>query len=120
MIRYFFFGIFLISGINLAGKQVPDRPVPPRLVNDFAGLLQPGQANALEQKLVAYDDSTSIQIAIVIEESLEGDDPFDYSLRLVEKWGVGQEQEDNGILIFAFLLHICAETFARFRGRARR
>ena len=38
---------------------------PPRLVNDLAHLLQPQEADALEQKLVAYNDSTSSQIAVV-------------------------------------------------------
>lgn len=87
----------------LQAKQTPPRPVPPRLVNDYARLLSPGEAEALEQKLVAYNDSTSTQIAIVIENSLEGDDVFDYSLRLAQSWGIGQDEGDNGVLIYVAL-----------------
>ncbi|MBD0279968.1 MAG: TPM domain-containing protein, partial [Flavisolibacter sp.] len=50
------------QGIN---RVIPQRPSPPRLVNDLAGVLTPEQVQALERKLVAYDDSTSTQIAIV-------------------------------------------------------
>ncbi len=52
------------------GQQIPDKPDPPRLVNDFAGMLNRDQADALEQKLVSFNDSTSTQIAIVIVPSL--------------------------------------------------
>ena len=47
-------------------KVIPRRPSPPRLVNDFTNSLTPEQTEALEQKLVQYDDSTSNQVAVVI------------------------------------------------------
>jgi len=80
-------------------QNIPERPVPPRLVNDFAGVLNEGEANSLEQKLVSFNDSTSTQIAIVIVPSLMGYDKADYAQRLGEKWGIGQKQLNNGILI---------------------
>ncbi|MBK6950052.1 MAG: TPM domain-containing protein [Haliscomenobacter sp.] len=82
-------------------KEVPPRPNT--LVNDYAGILDQGQKTALEQKLVAYADSTSTQIAIVLESSLDGDDVFEYSFRLAEAWGIGSKGNDNGILIYAAL-----------------
>ena len=82
-------------------KEIPPRPNT--LVNDYAGMLDQGQKAALEQKLVAYADSTSTQIAIVLESSLEGDDVFEYSFRLAEAWGIGAKGNDNGILIYAAL-----------------
>jgi uncharacterized protein len=54
---------------------------------------------ALERKLLAYNDSTSTQIAIVIEESTEGEDIVTYSQRMAETWGIGQKSKDNGVLI---------------------
>ncbi|HEY6063908.1 MAG TPA: TPM domain-containing protein, partial [Chitinophagaceae bacterium] len=47
-------------------KVIPNRPSPPKLVNDFTNTLTQYQIDALENKLVAYDDSTSNQIAVVI------------------------------------------------------
>ena len=84
-------------------KEPPPAPNPPPLVNDYVGVLSSSQIDALERKLVAYDDSSSTQIAIVIENSIEGDDIFEYSFRLAEKWGIGRQGKNNGVLIFIAL-----------------
>jgi uncharacterized protein len=80
-------------------KDFPPRPTPPKLVNDLADILSPQEEAALEQKLVAYSDSTSTQIAIVNITSIGGYDISDYAFRLGEQWGIGQKDNDNGILI---------------------
>ncbi len=79
---------------------IPNRPSPPKLVNDFTGkFLTPEQVQALEQKLVAYDDSTSNQVAIVVVENLEGYSADDYAIALGRKWGVGNKEFNNGVVI---------------------
>jgi len=80
-------------------KDIPARPNPPKLVNDFTNTLTPEQIQALEQKLVAYDDSTSSQIAVVFVNSLSGYDVSDYALQLGRKWGVGGKDHSNGIIL---------------------
>ncbi len=82
-------------------KIVPAAPNPPRLVNDFTGsFLSPDEVQALERKLVAYDDSTSNQIAIVVVDNLGGYSRDDYAMALGRKWGVGgQKQFSNGVVI---------------------
>jgi uncharacterized protein len=91
--------LFTFSVNNGFSQRIPDRPVPPHLVNDFASLLNANDANMLEQKLVAFNDSTSTQIAVVIVPSLEGYDKADYAQQLAEKWGIGQKGLNNGILV---------------------
>jgi len=92
--------ILCVFSTNLIfGQEFPERPVPPRLVNDFAGMLKPDEIRYLEQKLVAFNDSTSTQIAIVVVPTLNGYAPADYAQRLAENWGIGQKGKDNGILI---------------------
>ena len=86
---------------SLSAKQIPLKS--DRLVNDYVNLLTSSEQQRLENKLVAYDDSTSTQIAIVIESSLDGDEIFDYSYRLAEAWGIGRDGKDNGILIYIAL-----------------
>ena len=90
---------FTVSIDRVFSQDIPERPVPPRLVNDFAGMLKADEVSMLEQKLVAFSDSTSTQIAIVIVPSLGGYDKADYAQRLGEKWGVGQKGKNNGVLI---------------------
>ncbi|MCF8275854.1 MAG: TPM domain-containing protein [Flavobacteriales bacterium] len=70
-----------------------------RLVNDFTGTLSGAEISQLEQKLVAYDRESSVQIAIVIIKSLDGYEISDYAFELGEKWGVGRSGKDNGALI---------------------
>jgi uncharacterized protein len=91
--------IFLLSFSSYGLSQIPDRPVPPRLVNDFAGMLNGNEVRSLEQKLVAFNDSTSTQIAIVTVSSLEGYDKAQFAQELAEKWGIGQKGLNNGLLI---------------------
>lgn len=72
---------------------------PRRLVNDFAGLLSDSQRQALERKLVDFDRETSTQIAVVTVDDLGDYAPSDFAQRLHDKWGVGREGKNNGILV---------------------
>ena len=82
-------------------KVVPQRSTPARLVNDLANVLTPEQEQALEQKLVAYDDSTSTQIAVVTIASTQDYPIEDVGLEILRQWGVGNKEKDNGVVILA-------------------
>jgi len=91
--------ILLASFTQMFAQDIPDKPNPPRLVNDFAGLLSGQQVDYLERKLVAFNDTNSTQIAIVIVNDLKGYDVADYAQRVAQKWGIGQKKYDNGAII---------------------
>ncbi len=100
MKKYLIFSciILLLFGRSTA-QDIPAKPNPPRLVNDFAHQLNATEVAQLEQKLVAYNDSTSSQIVIVIVPTT-GEYPIgDYAFKLGRDWGVGQKGKDNGIVI---------------------
>lgn len=80
-------------------QDFPEKPQPPKLVNDFTKTLSENERNALEQKLVAYNDTTSTQIAVVIMSSTGTYEISEYAFQLAEKWGVGQRGKNNGALI---------------------
>lgn len=80
-------------------QDLPEPPVPPRLVNDFSGLLDASAREQLEAALAQFDRETSTQIAIVTINDLAGYDVSDFAFRLAEKWGIGQKDKRNGILI---------------------
>lgn len=94
--------IFLYTLLStvLFSKDIPSRPNPPRLVNDFAGILSADENASLETKLISYFDSTSTQIAIIIENSIEDDDLIDYCQRIGETWGIGEKGKNNGLIIY--------------------
>ena len=89
----------IVQAFALVGQDLIERPNPPKLVNDFAEILDPSQEKALEAKLVAFDDSTSNQIAIVTVKSLNGEPASSYAPKLFIKWGIGDKDRNNGILI---------------------
>ena len=78
---------------------IPERPYPPRLVNDFAGIFSPVQKNTLERRLSAFADSTSNQITVVTVTDLEGSSAAEYGTEIGIRWGVGSEKFDNGIVV---------------------
>ena len=84
-------------------QTIPSKPSPPKLVNDYTSTLTPDQQSDLEKKLVAFDDSTSTQIAVIIIKSLEGYDISDYALKLGREWGIGGKDYNNGVV---FLISI--------------
>lgn len=88
----------IILGVAGLAQDIPARPVPPRLVNDFANILSDSEIEALETKLVRYNDTTGTQICVVTVVSL-GDIPSnDFAYQIGEKWGVGHK-DDNGAVI---------------------
>jgi len=96
---FLFTCLLLLAGFSFAQGTIPEKPVPPRLVNDFAQILSTDQVQSLESKLVAFNDSTTVQIVVVTINSLRGLDKSDFSNQLGEKWGVGGSKFDNGFVV---------------------
>lgn len=75
---------------------------PTTLVNDYAGVLSEEEKQNLERTLVAYDDSTSNQIAVVLVKTLGDNHPIEETgLQILRGWGIGNKKTNNGILILA-------------------
>ena len=74
----------------------------PRLkarVNDYAGILSSSEESVLESLLADTENKTSSQVALLIIPSLEGEVLEDYSIKVAEKWNLGQKKFDNGVLV---------------------
>lgn len=100
LLQKFLLVVFLLLQVPAwAQKNIPDRPNPPKLVNDFSGILAPDQVASLEQRLVTFDDSTSTQIAVVIMPNTNGYDISEYAVDLGRKWGVGGKEWNNGVVL---------------------
>lgn len=94
--------LLLCQSFHLLGQNdFPPVPDPPRLVNDFSNTLSDVELSNLERKLLAYNDSTSTQVTIVMIRSVGPYDISDYAFQLGDKWGIGQKDRDNGLLILA-------------------
>ena len=91
------FSLFLLQSV--VAQDIPAPMSPPRLVNDFANIFSETEKQALESKLLTYNDTTSTQIYVVTVNDLNGYAVSDYSFRLGEKWEIGQKSKDNGAVI---------------------
>lgn len=98
--------IFLTSSLLFAtlvthGQDVPPKPNPPTRVNDLAHVMTQDQTDALERKLVAYNDSTTSDIVVVTVQDIGSSTIEDYALKILRTWGVGDKKNNNGIVILA-------------------
>jgi len=94
--------LLLFSEISQAqtASRIPTKPNKTEgLVHDFEGIMTPQEEASLEQKLVGYNNSTSTQISVVTLKSLYGETPALVADEIIEKWGVGDAQKDNGVVI---------------------
>lgn len=93
--------LFIVSYYSAAAQDFPAKPT--KLVNDYTNTLSASQLAQLEEKLVAFADSSSTQIAIAVLKSVGDYDINEYALELGRKWGVGQAGKNNGIMILVAL-----------------
>ena len=89
--------ILLCLTAMAAVAQVPARPDPPRLVNDFAGIL--GDCQWLEDSLEKIAMETSNQICVVTMNDFGGYDKAMMAYSIGEQWGVGKKGNNNGVVI---------------------
>jgi len=98
--KQFLLVLFLsVFSLSVFAQDIPERPNPPRLVNDMANVLSDQEEQQMESELVQFNDQTSTQICVVTLPSLNGYEISDLSFKLGEKWGVGQKDKNNGIVV---------------------
>lgn len=91
----------LASALAIAGSAVaqPTFPALSGRVVDEARLLSDAAETEITAKLAALERDTSDQLVVVTVESLQGLEIEDYGYRLGRAWGIGQEGQDNGVLL---------------------
>lgn len=93
--------LFLFLYGNLIFAQAPEKPS--NYVTDVSNTLSPEQQQVLNKKLKAFEDSTSNQIFVFIDYSLNGAVLENFTQDLFVKWKVGQAAKNNGVLITVFI-----------------
>jgi uncharacterized membrane protein YgcG len=70
------------------------------LVHDFAGVISDDKKAEIQAKAQRLKDEYKTEIALVTIDSLQGEDSFDYSMRMARSWGIGSpDNEIRGLLI---------------------
>ena len=68
-------------------------------VSDFAGLMSPDERVKILNRLKELRRKTGAQFALVTLQSLEGGQIDDFTVRLFNKWGVGEKGKNNGVML---------------------
>jgi uncharacterized protein len=89
---------FLVGGWAFSVHAV-NIPALRAHVTDVAGVLQPQEAQTLEQSLAAYEQRTGHQFAVLLLASLEGEPIENVSIQAVESWKLGSKKRDDGVLL---------------------
>ena len=68
-------------------------------VTDNANMIDQSYEAKITQLAQEIEKESTVEIAVVTVESLEGEEIEMYAVKLFEKWGVGKKDIDNGLLI---------------------
>jgi len=94
-----FFWIVLGALVLATQALAVDLPAPKGYVNDYAGMLTPQRAAALEQQLRNFEQSDSTQIVVLTLPNLGGEDIETFAIKVAEAWKIGQKEVDNGVIL---------------------
>jgi uncharacterized protein len=84
--------------LSAAALSVPPKPTDIPIV-DQTNTLTAEQRATLAQQIADERTKSGNQIAIVIVESVENRSIEAYALDIARKWGIGTDQNDNGVLL---------------------
>ncbi len=98
-LRLLLLGLVLGQMVGIGPAEALDVPPLKARVNDYANMLSPATRQQLESVLGSLEREDSTQLAVLTVGSLEGENLEQFSLRVVEKWQLGQKGSDNGALL---------------------
>src|SRR5690606_31018478 len=85
------------AGTALAQPQFPDRGTAPVL--DLANIISPEDEAVLTQRLTEFEQRNQRQFVVATIPSLDGYDIADYGYQLGRHWGLGDTENDDGIIL---------------------
>ena len=89
----------LLFASCFAHAELAEIPSLSSRVTDLTQTLSAAEQAQLEQKLAAFEAKKGSQIALLIVPTTQPEDIAQYSIRVVEKWKIGREKIDDGILV---------------------
>lgn len=76
-------------------REAQALPTPTGPVSDFAGVIDQATLERLNRRLIDYQRSTGVELAVAVVDTTGGREIFDYSLGLARGWGIGSKGDDN-------------------------
>lgn len=93
----------LLLGFRLIAAEVIP-PAPARYFNDYAQVISADTAARLNQTLENFEKESSSQIVVAVFPEMQSDSSIeDYTVRVARAWKVGQQDKNNGAVLFVFV-----------------
>ena len=87
-------GVFAQDAQN-ANQNVSPLPAPTGPVNDYAGVIDEPTKAALNQRLIEFQRTSGVELAVAVVRTTGERPIFDYSLAVYRGWGIGSKGDDN-------------------------
>lgn len=84
------------DGTSLAAHRLP-RPAGPVL--DAAEIIAPSHEQSLDDRLRSFNAQTGHALVVVTTPDLAGEDIATYALELFNRWGVGGQNRNDGVVL---------------------
>lgn len=82
---------------------IPNTPKKIYPINDYTNILTKEEIYFLNKKIIKYENITSIEIVVIIINSLFGDDPSLIGANWGQKWKIGKKIKSNGLILLISL-----------------
>lgn len=92
--------LLMLSMASGALAGIPDKPKTFAYAYDFTGnVLSSSDMEEISRYGAALESATGVQAIAVVVDFLDGMKAEDYATDIINAWGVGDKDEDNGIVI---------------------
>ena len=85
-----------------------------RYVNDPTNILSAAATDSIDRMLYNLEQRTGIEIAPVIVPSIGAEDCYDFSHKLLNEWGVGKKETNNGLVILLVTDQRCVHFYTGY------
>jgi len=95
----FFLLFLLVIPLALAVEY----PKSINYVSDYANIISPEYEQLINQLAREIEDNTTVELAILVVDNLQGLDRETYVVEIFKQWGIGKKDINNGLLILVAL-----------------
>lgn len=96
---------------NLPKVHLQDRT---RYVCNPEGILSATATDSIDRMLYALEQQTGIETVVAVVPSIGEEDCFDFSHRLLNEWGVGKKEKNNGLVILLVTDQRCIQFYTGY------
>lgn len=96
------FGLTFMVSWAIGIDEVPNVHVADRTryVSNPSGVLSDEAVDRLDSEIASLWDDTSVELVVVAVDRIDSSlTPEEFATKLFEKWGIGKQDKDNGVLV---------------------